>query len=141
MQSLYMLSPPRPGVHVVCMLRFNIIIAYTREKQIYEKYKKYKCWNINSQELPTYKVCKHQSPSSQRQPTLPQNRPVSLISPLLRHRNLQEGLHSGVCLLISSWTYHQRTEVGCPKYHTVHPHPSNLHPLTILAKKQGAIEL
>ena len=62
------------------------------------------------------------------QPTLSQNPPVSLISPLLCHRNLQVGLHSGSCLHLSDWTYHHRTVVTGPKRHTVHPHPSNLHP-------------
>ena len=35
--TLHALSPPPPGVPVVCMLRFNIIIAYTRASQIEEK--------------------------------------------------------------------------------------------------------
>ena len=44
-----------------------------------------------------------------------------------RYRNLQKGLHSGICLPLSGWTYHHITEVAGPKCHTVIPHPSNLH--------------
>ena len=89
MQSFYMLPPPLPGVPVVCMLRFNIVTAQEIASYREEKYKRYKCGDSNSQELPTTKGLQHQGPNSQRNPTLPQNPPVSLISPLPRHRNIQ----------------------------------------------------
>ena len=84
--------------------------------------------NINRQELSTAKGCQHQGPNRQRQPTISQNPPSSLISPLPRHRNLQEGLHIGICFPLSVWNYHHTTSVSVPKRHTVNPHPSNLHP-------------
>ena len=90
MLSLYMLSlpSPPPGVHVVFMLGFNIIISQTRASQREDKYKRYKCGNSNIQEFPTVKGCQHQGPKSQSQPVLSQNPPVSIISPLPLHRNL-----------------------------------------------------
>ena len=92
-----------------------------------DKYKRYNFVNINIQEFPTAKGCQRQGPNSQRHPTLSQKPPFSIISPLPRHRNLQKGLHSGICLTLSRCTYHHRTAVVCPKRHTVNPHASNLH--------------
>ena len=109
------------------MLRFNIIISYTRAIQREEKYKRYKCGNSNIQEFPTSKVYQQQGSNSQRRPTLSQNPPISLISPLLRPGNLQEVLQCGICLPQSSCNYQHRTAVAVPKRHTVHPHPSNLN--------------
>ena len=54
-----------------------------------DKDKRYKCGNRYIQDLPTTKVCQHQGPNSQRKPTLPQKPPISLISLLPRHINLQ----------------------------------------------------
>ena len=65
--------------------------------------------------------------NSQRQPTLSQNPLVGIIYPLPLHRNLQKGLHSGILLTLSGWTYHHRTSVAGPKHHTVNPQPSNLY--------------
>ena len=52
---------------------------------------------------------------------------VSHIYPLPLHKNLQKGLHSGSWLSLYGWTYHHRTSVEDPKFHTVNPHPSNFH--------------
>ena len=54
-----------------------------------EKDKRYKFGNSNIQNFPTAKGYQRQGPNSQRQPTLSQKLPVSLISPLPCHRNLQ----------------------------------------------------
>ena len=81
--------PPPPGVHVVCMLNFNIIISQKSVNHREEKYKRYKCGNSNNQYFSTTKCCQHQGPNSQRQKTLSQKPPVSLIYPLPRHINLQ----------------------------------------------------
>ena len=121
MQSLYM---PPPGVPVVCMLRFNIIIAQTMESQREEKDKRYQCGNRNSKEFPTAKGCQHlTAKGSHHYPKIH----LSVSSLHSRSRNLQKGLHSGICLPLSGWTYHHRTSVAGPKFHTFIPHPSNLH--------------
>ena len=78
--------------------------------------------------MPTAKGCQYQGPNRQRQPTLSQEPPVSLISPLPRHRNLQKGLHSGIFLTLYRWTYHQIKAVAGQKLHTVKPYPFNLRP-------------
>ena len=57
MYSLYM--PPPPGVTVVCMLRFNLIIAQAMEIHIEEKDNRYKCGNRNIKYFPTVKGCQH----------------------------------------------------------------------------------
>ena len=49
------------------------------------------------------------------------------MSPLLFHRNIHKGLHSGICLPLSVWTYHHSTAAVEPKLHTVNNHPSNIH--------------
>ena len=59
--------------------------------------------------------------------TLSQKPPVSLISPLPRHRNLHKGIHSGSCLNLFVWTYHHIKVVAGPKLHTVNPYTSNPH--------------
>ena len=87
--TLHALSPPPPGVPVVCMIGFNLIIAQTRARQREEKDKRYNCGNSNSQDLPNAEGCQHQGSNSQRQPTLSQKPPVSLISPFPRRRNLK----------------------------------------------------
>ena len=124
MQSIYMLSLPSPhSVPVVCMLRFNIIIAQTRAIQRQEKENSYKCGNRNSQELSTTKGCQKKGPNIQRKPTPSPNPPISLIYPFLCHRNSQEGLHSVSFLSLYGCTYHHRTVVTCPKIDTFNPPP------------------
>ena len=91
------------------------------------KDKRYKCGNSNRQWFPTVKGPQHQGTNSQSQPTLPQKPHVSLMSPLLCHRNIHKGIHSGICLPLFVWTYHHSTEAVEPKLHTFKPHPSNLH--------------
>ena len=80
--------------------------------------------NSNIQEFPTAKGCQHPTAkSSQHDP----KSHLSVSSIHSRSRNLQKGLQSGICLPLSSWTYHHITAVAGPKHHTLIPHPSNLH--------------
>ena len=124
MQSLYMLSTPSPGVPVMYMLRFNIIIVQTKAIHREDKYKRYQCGNINSQYLPTAKCCQHPTTKvSQHYPKIH----LSVSSLHSRSRNLQKALHSGIYLPLSGWTYHHITVVAGPKRHTVITQPSNLH--------------
>ena len=74
---------------LLCACSDLISSLHRKKNQREEKDKRYKCGNINSQDFPNPKGCQHQGPNSQRQPTISQKLPVSIIYTLLRHRNLQ----------------------------------------------------
>ena len=111
MQSLYMISLPPPGVPIVCMFIFNTIISQTRASHREEKDKRYQCGNSNSQYSPTTKGFQH--PIAK----VSQHYPKSHMSVSYLHsrsRNLQKGLHCGICLPLSGWTYilrHSKSEM------------------------------
>ena len=135
------------------MLRFNIINAYTRAIQREEKYKRYYCGNRNIQELPTAKGYQHPiakgrqhypkshlSVSSLHSRSTETSRKVSTAEaacPYPDETNTiehqwqdQKATQSTPTLpnsILIGWTYHHRTAVAGQKFHTVDPHPSNLH--------------